>query len=112
MAKPIDVTDATFEAEVINSEVPVLVDFWAPWCGPCRALGTILNEIATERGDALKVVKVNVDDEQRYAAKLGVMTVPTMVLFQGGQQVDKMLGALPKRAIVDRIDKAAAAAAK
>lgn len=103
MSNLIDVTDGTFEAEVINSEKPVLVDFWAPWCGPCRALGPILNEIASENESGLKVVKVNVDEEQKYAFKLGIMTVPTMVLFKGGQPVDKFVGAMPKRSIMLKV---------
>jgi len=104
VSKPIEVTDGTFEAEVIKADKVVLVDFWAPWCGPCRAVGPILAEIATEREDDLKVVKVNIDDNPRYAMKLGVMSVPTMVVFKDGKPVDKLIGALPKRAIVDRLE--------
>ncbi len=103
MAKPIEVTDGTFETEVIKSDKTVLVDFWAPWCGPCRAVGPILAEIANEQEAGLKVVKVNVDDNQQYAFKLGIMTVPTMVVFKDGQPVDKIVGAMPKRSIMSRV---------
>ncbi len=103
MSKPIDVTDGTFEAEVLKAEKPVLVDFWAPWCGPCRMMGPMLSELADERKDELKIVKVNIDDNQQYAFKLGIMSVPTMVLFKDGQPIDKMVGAFPKRSVVERI---------
>lgn len=105
MATPSEVTDGTFEQEVLRSDKPVLVDFWAPWCGPCRALGAVLTEIAEQRQDQIKVVKVNVDDHQQHAAKLRVMTVPTLVLFKDGEAVDKVIGALPKRAIEALLDR-------
>jgi thioredoxin 1 len=100
-----DVTDSTFEQEVLKSEHPVLVDFWAPWCGPCRSIHGVLAEIAEERKDSLKVVRVNVDDEQEQAFKLGVRSVPTMVDFKNGEAVDKLVGALPKRNIVERLER-------
>jgi len=87
----------------------VLVDFWAPWCGPCRSIAPILNDLAKEREDTVKVVKINVDEEQVNAAKLGIMTIPTLVLFKDGQPVDRLLGGYPKRAIVERVDKHLAA---
>jgi thioredoxin 1 len=105
VVKPIEVTDRTFEAEVIKADKPVLVDFWAPWCGPCRIVSPILAEIANEREQQLKVVKVNIDDNQRYAMKLGVMSVPTMVLFKNGSPVDKFVGAYPKRQILERVER-------
>lgn len=105
MSKPVEVTDGTFEAEVLKSDKVVLVDFWAPWCGPCRAVGPILAEIATERESDLKIVKVNIDDNQRYAMKLGVMSVPTMVVFKDGNPVDKFVGAFPKRGILERVER-------
>lgn len=110
MAQPIDVTDMTFENEVIKSDKTVLVDFWAPWCGPCRAVSPILAEIASEHESGIKVVKVNIDDNQQYAFKLGVMSIPTMVVFKDGQPVDKIVGAMPKRSILARIEPHMAAA--
>jgi thioredoxin 1 len=111
VAKPIEVTDDTFETEVIASDKPVLVDFWAPWCAPCRAVSPVLAEIADQRQDELKVVKVNVDDNQRYALKLGVMSVPTIVLFKNGEPVEKLVGAYPKRSILERVERHLAPAA-
>jgi thioredoxin 1 len=108
VANVVEVTDDTFEAEVIKAETPVLVDFWAPWCGPCKALGPVLSEIADERNTELKVVKVNIDDNQEYAFKLGVMSIPTLVVFKDGQPIDKIVGAHPKTTIDARINKLAA----
>ena len=108
MANVVEVTDETFEAEVIKAETTVLVDFWAPWCGPCKALGPVLSEIADERNTELKVVKVNIDDNQEYAFKLGVMSIPTLVVFKDGQPIDKIVGAHPKTTIDARINKLAA----
>jgi thioredoxin 1 len=104
VSKPVEVTDGTFEQEVLKADKLVLVDFWAPWCGPCRAVGPVLAEIASEREDDLKIVKVNIDDNQRYAMKLGVMSVPTMVVFKDGNPVDKWVGAMPKRQIMARVE--------
>ena len=81
-----EVTDANFQAEVVESEKPVLVDFWAPWCGPCRVVGPVLEEIASERED-LRIVKLNVDENQQTAASFQVLSIPTMILFKGGQAV-------------------------
>jgi thioredoxin 1 len=108
VANVVEVTDDTFEAEVIKAETPVLDDFWAPWCGPCKALGPVLSEIADERNTELKVVKVNIDDNQEYAFKLGVMSIPTLVVFKDGQPIDKIVGAHPKTTIDARINKLAA----
>jgi thioredoxin 1 len=108
VANVVEVTDETFEAEVIKAETPVLVDFWAPWCGPCKALGPVLSEIADERNAEIKVVKVNIDDNQEYAFKLGVMSIPTLVVFKDGQPIDKIVGAHPKTTIDARINKLAA----
>ena len=91
-----DVTDANFQVEVIESETPVLVDFWAPWCGPCRVVAPVLEEIAVERED-VKVVKLNVDENQQTAANFEVLSIPTLILFKGGQVAKKVIGAYPKK---------------
>lgn len=99
VAKPIEVTDETFDQEVLQAPMPVLVDFWAPWCGPCRAMVPVLEELASKHEGRLKVVKVNIDDHQQHAAQNRVMILPTLVLFKNGQAVDRLQGALPRRAI-------------
>ncbi len=91
-----NVTDSNFQAEVIESETPTLVDFWAPWCGPCRVVAPVLEEIAQER-DNLRVVKLNVDENQRTAAQFGVLSIPTMILFKNGQPAKTIIGAYPKK---------------
>ena len=91
-----NVTDNNFQAEVLEAESPVLVDFWAPWCGPCRLVAPALEEIAAERPD-LRVVKLNIDENQETAAAFQVMSIPTMILFQGGEPVRKIVGAYPKK---------------
>jgi thioredoxin 1 len=91
-----DVTDNNFQAEVIESETPVLVDFWAPWCGPCRVVGPVLEEIAAERDD-LRIVKLNTDENPATAAAFQVLSIPTMILFKGGEPAKKIIGAYPKR---------------
>ncbi|HEV2108198.1 MAG TPA: thioredoxin [Thermomicrobiales bacterium] len=107
MSTPIDVSDSTFEKEVLQSDKLVLVDFWAEWCGPCRAIAPVLKEIAAEQEDRLKVAKVNIDENQQYAAQFGITSIPTMMLFKDGQKVDQIVGALPKRSITDRIEQQA-----
>jgi thioredoxin 1 len=102
-----EVTDATFQAEVIESETPVLVDFWAPWCGPCRVVGPILEEIAQERGD-LRVVKLNVDENQQTAANYQVLSIPTMILFKNGEVAKKVIGAYPKKRLESELEPALA----
>ena len=94
-----DVTTQTFEQEVINSETPVLVDFWAEWCGPCHAVAPVLDRIAEEQGGALKLVKVNIDNENELASRFGVASIPTMILFKGGEPAAAVVGAQPKGAI-------------
>jgi thioredoxin 1 len=92
-----EVTDTNFQAEVLEAETPVLVDFWAPWCGPCRMVAPVVEEIAKERGDALKVVKMNVDENQHTAIEYDVMSIPTLILFSNGEVAKKVIGAYPKR---------------
>ncbi len=96
-----EVSDASFQAEVIDSATPVLVDFWAPWCGPCKQVAPVLEQIAGEQGEALKIVKVNVDDNQQTAAQYNVMSIPTLLLFKGGQVTKQVTGAFPK-AVLER----------
>lgn len=103
MSTPIDVTQATFKSEVVESEVPVLVDFWAEWCGPCKKLSPLLDEIAEEMGDSLKVAKVNVDNERMLGAMYQVMSIPTVLLFKDGQKVDEFVGLRPKSDIMAKI---------
>ena len=91
-----EVTDNNFQAEVIESDTPVLVDFWAPWCGPCRIVHPVLEQIAEERGDALKIVKLNVDENQETAMKFEILSIPTLILFKGGEVAKKVIGAYPK----------------
>jgi thioredoxin 1 len=99
------VTDSSFESEVLKSSTPVLVDFWAEWCGPCRALSPKLEEIANELGEKVKVVKVNVDENQGTPAKYNIRGIPTMLLFKGGHEVGQLVGNHPKEAIVDFLNK-------
>ena len=95
----ININKNNFQNEVLNSEKPVLLDFWAPWCGPCRMVSPIVDEIAAERGD-IKVGKVNVDEERELAGQFGVMSIPTLVVIKGGKVVNQMVGARPKSQIL------------
>ena len=95
----ININKNNFQNEVLNSEMPVLLDFWAPWCGPCRMVSPIVDEIAAERGD-IKVGKVNVDEEQELAGQFGVMSIPTLVVMKRGKVVNQMVGARPKSQIL------------
>jgi thioredoxin len=90
------ITESTFQQEVLESEQPVLVDFWAEWCGPCHAVAPVLDQIAEERSDQLRLVKVNIDEEPELAQRYGIMSIPTMILFEGGQAKAAALGAQPK----------------
>jgi thioredoxin 1 len=102
-----DVTDATFQSEVLDADGPVLVDFWAPWCGPCRVVHPVLEEIDAERDD-LRVVSLNVDENQQTAAKYEVLSIPTLILFRDGQMAKKVIGAMPKRRLEAELEPALA----
>ncbi|HEU5058150.1 MAG TPA: thioredoxin TrxC [Kofleriaceae bacterium] len=101
--QPLAVTAATWAAQVERSPLPVLADFWAPWCGPCHAVAPALEQIAARRASRLKVVKVNVDENQELAGRFGVRSIPTMVVLRGGREVDRMVGALPAAEIERRL---------
>ncbi len=103
--KPVTITDASWKKEVEDSPIPVLVDFWAPWCGPCRAVAPVLETIAGERAGKLKIAKLNVDENPTTAARFAVQAIPTMIIFRGPLEVDQIRGALPKAALEDRIDR-------
>jgi thioredoxin 1 len=104
MSKKLEFTDKNFHSDVISSTVPVLVDFWAPWCGPCRMVDPVVEEIAGEYEGRLKVGKLNTDDNREVAAKYGIMSIPTIMIFKGGEVKVRIVGAQPKRAIVEKID--------
>ncbi len=102
--KTIAITDAEFEQKVMKSDTPVLVDFWAPWCGPCRAVAPVLEELAGEYEGKVVIAKVNTDEHQRYASQFGVMAIPTMIMFKNGEMVDRIEGAGPKSLYKGRLD--------
>jgi thioredoxin 1 len=108
MASVSEVTDNNFQAEVIESDVPVLVDFWAPWCGPCRMVAPVVEEIAKEKGEQLKVVKMNTDENQQTAVAYNIMSIPTLILFRNGEVAKKVIGAYPKHKLEAELEPALA----
>ncbi len=99
------VTDASFKQEVLESDVPVLVDFWAPWCGPCRMVAPVVDEIAEQYAGKVKVVKLNTDENPSVANQYGIRSIPTLMIFKGGQRVDMVVGAVPKTTLANTIEK-------
>lgn len=105
MSNVSEVTDATFEAEVLKADKPVLVDFWAPWCGPCRAIAPVIEEIATEFTGKLKVLKLNTDENPKTAQSYRISGIPSMMVFKNGQPVDQVVGAVPKSTLTTTVQK-------
>ncbi|MDD3150007.1 MAG: thioredoxin [Candidatus Gastranaerophilales bacterium] len=105
MSNTLEVTDATFEQDVKKSDVPVLVDFWAPWCGPCRKLSPIIDEIAEEYQGRVKIVKVNTDENTKIAQEYSISGIPSLLVFKDGEAVERMVGLLQKSAITNTVDK-------
>ncbi|TMF81142.1 MAG: thioredoxin [Chloroflexi bacterium] len=103
MSKPQVVSDQNFEAEVIKSDTPVLVDFWAAWCGPCRMVAPVLEEIATEQGEKVKIAKLDVDANPITAGRFGVRSIPTMILFKNGREAQRVVGYMPKEKLLQQI---------
>jgi len=108
MTKPADVSDSTWDNEVLTGDKPVLVDFWAPWCGPCRMVAPIVEELADEYAGQVEFRKLNTDDNPRTAAKYGIRSIPTLLVFKGGEQVGQIIGFRPKGDLKKRLDEALA----
>lgn len=106
MANVRELSESDFEAEVLQSEQPVLVDFWAPWCGPCRMVGPIVEQLATENADSVRVAKINIDDNQTLATNYQVSSIPTLMVFKGGEVVDRFVGVQPKNRLQQALDQA------
>ncbi len=105
MAKPTEVTDNDWDTEVLQSDTPVFVDFWAPWCGPCRMVAPVVEELSAEYDGKVKFVKLNTDDNVAIATKYGIRSIPTLMVFKGGQPVESVIGFRPKSALKQSIDK-------
>jgi thioredoxin 1 len=105
MSAAAPVTDASFKEEVLDSNLPVLVDFWAPWCGPCRMVGPVVDEIAEQYAGQVKVVKLNTDENPNVASQYGIRSIPTLMIFKGGQRVDMVVGAVPKTTLANTLEK-------
>jgi len=102
--EPLHLTDATFEKEVLESDLPVLVDFWAPWCGPCRMVAPVIKELAAEFDGRMVVAKLNTEENSESAIKYGIMSIPSMIIFKDGQEAERMIGARPKQALAEVLE--------
>ena len=105
MSSAAEVTDQSFEADVIESPIPVLVDFWAPWCGPCRMVAPVVEKIAEAYDGRVKVLKMNTDENPQVASKYGIRSIPTLMIFKGGEQADMVVGAVPEKTLAETLDK-------
>src|SRR5574341_2383068 len=103
MAKPVHVTDNSFDAQVLKSDIPVLTDFWAEWCGPCKVIAPMLEQIAQEYDGRIKIAKIDVDENNQVAMRLGVQSIPTLILFKNGQAVARLVGSMPKERLLSHI---------
>ena len=103
--KPVEITDANFSQEVLKSDKPVLIDFWAEWCGPCKMIAPVVEELANEYQGKLKVGKIDVDSNQSVAGQYGIRSIPTLLVFKGGRVVDQIVGAVPKKILAEKVSK-------